>query len=294
MEFSRSWLFSPGDVPDRCLKALQSDADQVIWDLEDGVGVARKVFARDTLCHLLSQVTRERVPWVRMQSLGDLDHLHGVAPRERWVVPKIDQERLTHIQQWAQSHPHTDRAWLLIVESARGLWDLVRSPTPWHIRGESVRLALGALDFINDMNGHQTEAETELLGPRTILPWISRAWDFPGPIDGVYPVIDDVTALCASTARARALGFAGRMIIHPRQIAPVHHTYRPTTTEREWAEEILSVADSSSGAVRVHGHMVDRPVIEQARRIRDLVQQDKERGRRHDTGSSDGSTDRVL
>lgn len=276
MEADRTWLFSPGDVFDRCLKALKSGADQVIWDLEDGVGPDHKEVARDTLRRLLPTVSSDRVPWVRIQSLDDLDVLDNVGPRPRWVVPKIDGARFEQLQQIARDHPRADREWLLLVESARGLWDLFHSPEPWRLGKERLRLAFGSLDFLNDIAGQQTGAETELLGPRTVLPWISRAWDLAGPIDGVYPAIDDAPGLKASTARARTLGFAGRMIIHPRQISPVHETYRPSDAERQWATAILS-AKTEAAVVRIQGQMVDRPVIERARRIHALALQYAER-----------------
>lgn len=261
----RTWLFSPADVPERCIKALNSGADHVIWDLEDGVSADHKDIARDTLRRLLP-ISADREPWVRIQMLNDVRELAPIAARPRWVVPKANGATFEQLQQIVADNPHPNREWLLIIESAGGLWDLLHAREPWRLGLDHVRLAVGTLDFINDIQGQPTTEETELWGIRSVLPWVSRAWEFPPPIDGVYPAMEDVPGLIASTVRARACGFAGRMIIHPRQIAPVHTTYRPSEAERQWATTVLSAA-TGSGAVRIAGQMVDSPVIERARRI---------------------------
>lgn len=266
MEHYRSWLFSPGDVPERCLKAIQTHADQVIWDLEDGVAAARKDAARDMLAHLLAELPGPQIPWIRINDLADLADF---GPHPRWVVPKMDQKRFEQLRQRALS-PRQHREWLFIIESARGLWDLAHSATPWDLAGDPVRLAFGSLDYLNDLGAHTSPEEIELLGPRTLLPWISRAWNWPSPIDTVYPYLDNEAGFILSTQRGRTMGFEGRMIIHPQQIAPANQIFSPSEAERQWAEQIIAQS-ALIGAVRVHGEMVDRPVLERARRILETV-----------------------
>ena len=272
MEHYRTWLFSPADAPDRCLKALNSDADQVIWDLEDGVGAGNKASAQLNLIKLLKQIPRTRTPWIRINGLDDISAITAVIPHPRWVVPKVEQTFLTQLQDLT-TPPHAKQEWLFIIESARGLWDLLHSPIPWQRGADAIRLAFGSLDYLNDIGGRSTREETELVGARTALPWISRAWNWPAPIDSVYPVIDDITTLAALTRRSQAFGFAGRMIIHPRQIAPVNQSFLPSEEERQWAQAILGGASSHRGVVRINGEMVDKPVVERARRISDLAAQ---------------------
>jgi citrate lyase subunit beta/citryl-CoA lyase len=62
------------------------------------------------------------------------------------------------------------------------------------------------------------------------------------------------------------LGFGGKMAIHPKQIEPIHRAFRPSEMDITWAVGIVAAA-SSGEAVQVNGEMVDRPVIERARRI---------------------------
>jgi citrate lyase subunit beta/citryl-CoA lyase len=269
MDHYRTWLFAPADVPDRCLKALHSAADQVIWDLEDAVAPARKEMARQTIIRLESRVTTDRVPWVRVNDLGDLAVLAPQWPHQRWVVPQMDQSRFDQLSALLEPTPFP-REWLFLIESARGLWDLIHSNRPWNLAGDSIRLGFGALDYLNDLDASMTPEEWALWGPRTLLPWVSRAWDWPSPIDTVFPYLEDDAGLVLSTQRARALGFQGRLIIHPQQITTVHGVFSPSEAERQWAMQIVTQAQGQ-GAVRVGGEMVDHPVLQRAQRILDKI-----------------------
>jgi citrate lyase subunit beta/citryl-CoA lyase len=74
------------------------------------------------------------------------------------------------------------------------------------------------------------------------------------PIDGPYAVLDDEAGLVASARRALALGYDGKWVIHPAQIAPVNVAFTPSAKEIERAGRILAAAD---GASALEGEMVD-------------------------------------
>jgi citrate lyase subunit beta/citryl-CoA lyase len=77
-----------------------------------------------------------------------------------------------------------------------------------------------------------------------------------------------LAAVERDTRRALAFGFGARLLIHPRQVEPVHRAMRPTEEELTWARDLLAlVAAQPDGAVSFRGAMVDRPVIERARRL---------------------------
>ena len=263
----RTWLCAPGDRPDRCLKALASGADQVIWDLEDAVPDDAKTTARDTLAQLLSGPL-PRIPWIRVNGVDtdwgaeDVQRLSRAFPdgEARWVVPKASRQAVERLRQWG-----IRGRFLLIVETAAGLGDLWDVSRPWRLEGSS-RLAFGALDYRNDVALGEMPDETELTMPRSFIALASRCWNWGGPIDAVYPAIDDAEALLASAQRGRALGMAGKMVIHPKQIAPVHAAYAPTAEDVAWAQAVLG-AIQGAGAARVEGKMVDRPLVERARQI---------------------------
>ncbi|MDA8206061.1 MAG: CoA ester lyase [Thermaerobacter sp.] len=264
----RTWLYAPGDRPDRCLKALASPADQVIWDLEDAVTPDAKLAAREIIGELLRRPLA-RTPWIRINSMdtvwGEEDvrvlarAYEKVEPRI--VVPKMNTGAAARLAELSGVVAH----WLLIVETAQGLLDALHSPRPWSLPG-AARLAFGALDYRNDIGAVEMEDESELTVPRSLLALVSRGWGWPGPIDAVLPDIEDPDRVERSARRGRSLGMAGKMIVHPAQIAPVHRAFGPTDDERVWAQEVLAAA-GSAGAVKVRGAMVDRPIIEQARRI---------------------------
>jgi len=83
----------------------------------------------------------------------------------------------------------------------------------------------------------------------------------------VTPDIHDPAVLCADFARASAHGFGAKLCIHPKQVAWVREALRPSDAELEWARRVLAAASSTQGAVQLDGRMVDRPVVERARRL---------------------------
>ena len=87
-------------------------------------------------------------------------------------------------------------------------------------------------------------------------------------IDGVTVALDDMARLQDDVARARRLGFGGKLCIHPRQVDTINCGFAPTESERAWARRILGATEESgAGALQLDGELVDRPVIERARSI---------------------------
>ncbi|MDA8194955.1 MAG: CoA ester lyase [Thermaerobacter sp.] len=266
----RSWLFSPADVPQRCLKALDTAADQVIWDLEDGVAAGRKEMARAQLAGLAEQTASARMPWIRINgpdTVWAADDLQAALKAcsgrpPRIAVPKVDARVVAWLQ---QQGPAQSVQWLLIVESARGLWDLMHLDTAW-LPGMSVRIAFGALDYQADVGGDIGLDEQELLMPRSEIVLACRSLGWMAPIDAVYPRFDDEDGLSRAAQTARRLGYAGKMVIHPKQIGPVHQAFAPSDAELAWARGVLA-AGTGAGAVQVAGQMIDRPLLERARQI---------------------------
>lgn len=107
---------------------------------------------------------------------------------------------------------------------------------------------------------------------RSALVLQSRLAGIAAPIDGVTPGIDDGDDASRDAARARALGFRGKLAIHPSQVAPIRAAFGVTADERAWAEAVLAAVRSQpSAVVRVAGMMIDRPVAERARRLLGLA-----------------------
>jgi citrate lyase subunit beta/citryl-CoA lyase len=86
-------------------------------------------------------------------------------------------------------------------------------------------------------------------------------------VAGGTAALDDEALLLADLARARAHGFAAKLCIHPRQVAAIHAALAPSAEERVWARRVIEAAGQGAGAVQLDGRMIDKPVIERARRI---------------------------
>lgn len=253
---SRAWLFVPGDRPERFDKALAAGADQVIVDLEDAVPPADKARARALLVAWLAR-THARVA-VRLNAadtgwFNDDVALLDLPAVAAVVLPKAEDPAV--LAMLAARCPGL--ALVPLIESAAGL-AAVRAIAA--VPGVE-RLAFGHLDFQVDL-GLRDAAEDELLPFRCEIVLASRLAHIAAPLDGVTTALDDAERLATDVARARRLGFGGKLCIHPRQVTGVRAGFAPAAAERAWAQRVLAAAAASGGAaVAVDGKMVDRPVI---------------------------------
>jgi citrate lyase subunit beta/citryl-CoA lyase len=249
----RSYLFVPGNRPERFDKACAAGADAVIVDLEDAVPLADKAAARDAVAGWLSpgHPVLVRINGADSRCFEDdlaLCALPGVAGI---VLPKAEHEAsLTRLLDAGAL------SILPLIESGLGLWHaaaLARMP-------RVQRLVFGSIDFSLDLNIQ--ESHETLLYARSQLVLVSRVAGIGAPVDGVTTTFDDPARVHADALRARALGFGAKLCIHPKQVAPVHQAYAPTANELAWAGRVLAASDAAQGgAVALDGRMVDRPVI---------------------------------
>ncbi|WP_077001729.1 CoA ester lyase [Variovorax sp. KK3] len=263
---ARSFLFVPGNRPERFDKALQSGADAIVVDLEDSVPAAAKAAAREAIAGHWSALTQQHVPLVLRinpadgaSGRQDLEWLAGLGAPAAVMVPKA--ESALSLSQVAARLPGT--ALLPLVESAAGYAGVdAIAGAP-----QVLRLVVGHIDFMADTGIRCTEGEPELLPLRFAVAIATRLHGLAPAVDGVTVAIDDDALLRADTRRALGLGFGAKLCIHPRQVAVVHAALLPTDDEAAWAERVVA-ADAASGgaAVQLDGRMVDLPVVLQARR----------------------------
>lgn len=258
----KSYLFVPGDRPERFAKAQASGADAIIIDLEDAVAPKDKVHARQTICQWLDS---GQSAYIRINADGtewfeaDVDALAKRPGVKGLVVPKAE-DRTSLAALAART---TDSCITLpLVESARG-FDKLREIA---LAPKVQRLLFGTLDFQMDM-GIRGDGD-ELLYFRSQMTLLSRIAGIAAPVDGVTATLDDDQLIQAETIRARNLGFRGKLCIHPKQLAAVHAAFLPTGEEIAWAEKVQTAVQRSNGAATtVDGKMVDLPVILKAREI---------------------------
>jgi citrate lyase subunit beta/citryl-CoA lyase len=129
-----------------------------------------------------------------------------------------------------------------------------------------VRIAFGNIDF--SLNSGLCDADDTLAPVRAALVLESCLAGRPAPIDGVSLELTDATVIAQHARQSRRWGFGGKLCIHPRQVEVVKDAFRPAPHELAWARDVLDATAASSGsAVALDGKMIDRPVIERARRI---------------------------
>ena len=257
----RSYLFVPGDRPERFAKACASGAHAVIVDLEDAVAPENKAAARAAVAAWLHpdhpvivRINAADTEWFREDcALAGRPGVAGI------LLPKA--ERLEDIAALrAAGAPMV----LPLIETAAG-YDQART-----LAGAAgvQRLVFGSIDFQLDLG--ITGEDEALLAFRSGLVLASRLAGIAAPVDGVSTALDDPARLAADAARARQLGFGGKLCIHPKQVQGVNAAFSPSEAEVSWAKRVLEAAGSANGAaIAVDGKMVDRPVLLRARAILD-------------------------
>jgi citrate lyase subunit beta/citryl-CoA lyase len=264
---ARSFLFVPATNLARVDKALASQADAVIVDLEDAVPEAEKESARGALADHLTRAAR-RARGLQLVRVNGLRTTHGPAdlaavagmPLDGIVVPKAEPADL-------EALPGDAPPAVAIIETAGGLrsaYQVARHP------GVQA-LLLGTVDLSLDLGARPDEDVDALLFAASSVVVDSAAAGLGSPIDGVCTAVGDEDALRREALRARALGYGSKACIHPSQLAVVHEVFTPSPDEVEQARRLLEAYDAAvldgRGAIAVDGQMVDEPIAARARRL---------------------------
>jgi len=261
----RSYLFVPGDRPERFDKALAAGADAVIIDLEDAVAPERKSTARLAVQQWLTarhnivlRINAAGTPWFDEDVA--LARQSGVAAV---MLPKAeDVQAVEALASLRGSANEPGPAVIPLIETAAGYAN-VRALAA--ARGVQ-RLAFGAIDFQLDL-GLQASFD-ELLPYRCEIVLASRLAQRLPPVDSPSVLIDDLVEVEREALAARRIGFGGKLCIHPRQVAGVNRSFSPSAADIEWATRVLQAAGASGGAaVALDGKMIDQPVILRAQAI---------------------------
>jgi citrate lyase subunit beta/citryl-CoA lyase len=253
-----TYLFVPGNRPERFERALAVGAGAVILDLEDAVAPEHKDDARAYVTEwvaagndCLVRVNASGTPW----HTADLEAMSA----QGCAVMLAKAENPDDVRRVAETVG--EAGVVALIETARGLLDAPRIAA---VPGVA-RLAFGSFDLAAELAVDPTDREA-LLGARTALVLASAAAGLPGPVDGVTAGIDNPAMVSDDARYGRRLGFTGKLCIHPKQLYALAEALRPTAEERVWAENVVA-ASAQSGVAVVNGEMVDRPVIDRAYRI---------------------------
>ena len=251
----RSYLFVPGNRPDRYDKACSTRAGAVIIDLEDAVAAAEKNAARDALAGWLGV---ERPVMVRVNAAGSAwfdDDLRACASEAvaAIVLPKAESaDEIAQVGAVCGARPVFP-----LVETARGMWNVLAIAQAANVEA----LLFGSLDYQSDLG----TGDDDLLYARSRLVLASRVASIEAPVDGITQSVDDLELLRRDCQRARQLGFAGKLCIHPRQVDVVNRCFGPSAEDVEWAKRVVDAfARSNGNAALVDGKMIDTPVLSRA------------------------------
>jgi citrate lyase subunit beta/citryl-CoA lyase len=256
---ARSLLFVPGDRPDRFAKAEASRAHQVIYDLEDAVAPGMKDSARNAVFARLGEGASGvvRINAADTEWFADDLALLKSLPRASVMLPKADAASAARTAEALGGRPV-----IALIETASAVLDVAALAS---MNGVA-RIAFGSIDFSTD-SGIADEGEA-MTPVRVQIVLASRAAGLPPPIDGVSVEFKDPALMREHALKARRLGFGGKLCIHPAQVAAIEAAFRPTSDELAWAARVLGAFEASGGAATaVDGKMVDKPVVERARRI---------------------------
>jgi citrate lyase subunit beta/citryl-CoA lyase len=266
-------LYVPGDRPDRVAKALATDADVVIVDLEDAVTPTHKDTARADAVRSLVAV--QRAVQVRINHVatpwrsGDVAALAGLPTSVGVRVPKVESPE--EVRTLAQALP--GRELHLLLESAVGV---ERAFTLAKAHDQVASIGLGESDLRSDL---RLIDDAGLAWARGRVVVAARAAGLPAPSMSVYPNVKDIAGLTESCLAGRALGFLGRAAVHPVQLGPIREAFLPRTEEvaraRAVVERVGAAHSRGVGAIALEdGTFLDVAMVEQARAVIDLTDSD--------------------
>ncbi|WP_435065182.1 HpcH/HpaI aldolase/citrate lyase family protein [Halobaculum sp. EA56] len=271
----RSLLYTPGDDRDMLETAVGTDADTVIFDLEDAVAPAAKEEARRTVRSTLGDLedptpnVAVRVNPYDLSGRADVDAVVGGAehPPDSILLPKVDDAgpvEALHDQLAEVGAP--DVGIVPLIETAAGVIAAAEIAAAPGVTA----VAYGDQDFTADIGATVTDDKTESLyaRQRTVVAAAAAGVD---ALDTVHTDIGDTEGLREQTEFVVELGFDGKLAIHPDQIAVINEAFTPGEDELEWAEAVLAgqerASDEDAGVFTVDGQMIDPPLVERARTI---------------------------
>ncbi|ABP33759.1 HpcH/HpaI aldolase/citrate lyase family protein [Polynucleobacter asymbioticus] len=270
----RSVLYMPG-VNTRALeKAKTLPADSLILDLEDAVAPDSKSIARENIRTALESGFGHREAVVRINGLNTpwgLDDLKAFAntKADAIVLPKVESAK--KIQEVAKllselNAPKDLTIWAMI-ETPKAIFKLEEIAGA-HPRLEA--LVLGTSDLVKDLHARHTLDRTETLTALSLSVLAARAYGLC-VLDGVHLILDDEAGLKQSCVQGRDMGFDGKTLIHPSQIALANELFGPSAQEIEEAQQKIAAYESAistgAGIAVLNGKLIEELHIQDAKRL---------------------------
>ncbi|WDU51838.1 HpcH/HpaI aldolase/citrate lyase family protein [Taylorella equigenitalis] len=269
----RSGLFVPATRTDRVSKAVATGADIVIVDLEDAVGPLDKATARDALADYLVTASEQNL-CVRLNSDDTQWHEEDLALCEKFkfklfcvMLPKVETADQVHA-----IYERTGLRVITLIETARGLVALREIASS----SGTLAMSIGELDLGISMGLPVTGSDVEIdAGLEFLMKQIyadlaiaSSCAGIQGPLASVYSDYKNVDGYASRLKFAKGMGFAGGLCIHPKQVGVVKDVFAIDPELLAWAQSVMdAVVVHGESAFSLNGQMVDKPIIERAKRI---------------------------
>jgi citrate lyase subunit beta / citryl-CoA lyase len=278
----RSWLFAPGDSEKKMGKAIASDADIALLDLEDSVVPDRKADARKMVAEAIASAPDRQRVWVRVNPLSgnwtedDLDAViaagpgglflpkaeggHDVATLDAMITPREEAAGIT---------PGSTKVAALVTETAAAMF----TTGTYDGAPRLAAMSWGAEDLSSELGASEQRGPD---GEYSHVFEMARSLCLLGaikagvmPLETVQPEFRDLEALETRARRVRAQGFRGMLAIHPAQVAPINAAFTPNTEEIAHARAIVEAfaENPTAGALQLNGAMIDRPHLALAQRL---------------------------
>ncbi|HJT90041.1 MAG TPA: CoA ester lyase [Bryobacteraceae bacterium] len=265
----RSLLFVPADSEPKLAKALGTQADALIIDLEDAVAPVNKSRAREIAAAFLNRGRGgyKGAVLVRFHECASPEFERDCRLLREAVPDGIVMAKCSSaddVGRLADALQHYPCGVVPMIESAFALLQAASIATA---SPRVAALGFGAEDFSSDVGITRSDGEPELLYARSAVVTAARAAGIRA-VDTPWLAYRDEAGLEAAAQRARNLGFSGKLAIHPAQLATLNRVFFPTREEIARAEEIIRWADlHGTGATGRDGQMIDEAVVRKARII---------------------------
>ena len=271
----RSVLYMPGSNPRALEKAKGLPADALILDLEDAVSPDAKEEARRLVVaavgsggygqrELIVRINGLATPWGH----DDLKAAAEAAP-DAILLPKIDSAKDVEDAEELLAN--------LGLADKTALWCMMETPLgilhAEEIAGASPRLAgfvMGTSDLTKDLHAHHTAMRLPMLTSLSLCVLAARAFGL-AIVDGVYLDLNDDAGFRAACRQGLELGFDGKTLIHPKQLAGANEIFAPSAEELDFARRIIAAHGAAEadgkGVVLVDGKLVENLHVENAHRL---------------------------
>jgi citrate lyase subunit beta / citryl-CoA lyase len=305
----RTLLFIPGNNKRFLEKSRLLYPDILCFDLEDSVPISEKTIAREMITQSLSNNNHSlnRINININNKIDNANNKHKELPQlfvrinsfesglyeqdlesviceslDGIVIPKVNSdselEKITEIIETLEKKRNLQKTTKLIpsIESSQGV---VNSYPIAKYNSRICSLLFGVFDYLYDMKLDYENEGLEFSYARAKIPVDARAAGIPA-LDSIWQQVDDLDGLQRDAKTAKKLGYAGKSIIHPKHIAPVHNVFVPSQNEIEWAKKVISTLNEiqqhgdKRGAFKVDGKMIDAVHFKQAKLILDFITKD--------------------